>query len=274
MAYFRDFESRLPQAVAAGLLTSQNFAIVYANNKISDIANELLNDCPSPERLKYISLQVKNIKSLITKGDSKINQYKRLSRKLNGSIRIGKRLVSLLSKQPTLTAFGIPPGPAGGLITALPVGIIQKQSNLLVWVRHMVQTLEDDIVKIDSVVGVARTTFDPIKQRLTQLEALIAGCMENQDLTLEQRKEILDSIGSAPSKENTNYDESYVAANGRTYILQIIQDQQSLGGIAPKRRAIAKDFRGVTVIQGPLSFAGDPQILKNELKFRIDNQLP
>jgi len=66
---------------------------------------------------------------------------------------------------------------------------------------------------------------------------------------------------------------SYRSQNGRVYNIEVIQDENS-PAIAPKRKAIAKDFRGIVVLRGESSFASDPQVLIDELKLRIDNQLP
>jgi hypothetical protein len=60
---------------------------------------------------------------------------------------------------------------------------------------------------------------------------------------------------------------------GNTYLIKIVNDPTA-PDIAPRRQAIVQDFRGVTVLQGPVSFASRPEILIEEMKFRIDNQLP
>ena len=59
----------------------------------------------------------------------------------------------------------------------------------------------------------------------------------------------------------------------RGYTLEIVNDPNS-PAIAPRRYAIAKDKLGVIVIYGPSSFSSDTKILLDEIKFRIDNQLP
>ena len=61
--------------------------------------------------------------------------------------------------------------------------------------------------------------------------------------------------------------------NGTLYRLYIIPDENS-PSIAPRSYAIAKDPSGVTVLKGPKSFSSDVDVLLDEIKFRIDNQLP
>jgi hypothetical protein len=65
----------------------------------------------------------------------------------------------------------------------------------------------------------------------------------------------------------------YRGANGRIYTLSIIQEQQGENPI-PRRIAVAKDNIGVIILRGQPSFSSDTKVLLDELKFRIDNQLP
>ena len=44
--------------------------------------------------------------------------------------------------------------------------------------------------------------------------------------------------------------------------------------IAPRRFAVAINEEGVEVLTGPKSFASDTDVLIEEIKFRLDNQLP
>lgn len=61
--------------------------------------------------------------------------------------------------------------------------------------------------------------------------------------------------------------------NGDLYELAIIEDKDS-PSFAKKRYAVAKAPSGVVVLKGQASFSADTDILLEEIKFRIDNQLP
>ena len=61
--------------------------------------------------------------------------------------------------------------------------------------------------------------------------------------------------------------------SGNTYIIKILT-LNDFPDLAPRRQAIAQDYRGVTVLRGPISFASRPQVLIEEMKFLIDNRLP
>jgi hypothetical protein len=65
----------------------------------------------------------------------------------------------------------------------------------------------------------------------------------------------------------------HTGSDGTLYTLEIIKDENS-PSIAPRNYAIAKNAEGVVVFKGPKSFSSSTQILLQEIKFRIDNQLP
>lgn len=59
----------------------------------------------------------------------------------------------------------------------------------------------------------------------------------------------------------------------KDYFIEVVEDPEDFG-LAPRRFAVAKDGEGVIVLRGPKSFSSSTDILIEELKFRIDNQLP
>jgi hypothetical protein len=61
--------------------------------------------------------------------------------------------------------------------------------------------------------------------------------------------------------------------SGNTYLIKVIT-LNDFPDLAPRRQAIAQDFRGVTVLRGSVSFASRPEVLIEEMKFLIDNRLP
>ena len=79
--------------------------------------------------------------------------------------------------------------------------------------------------------------------------------------------------GETEDQRLSNPDNFYTAANGEVYELKIRLDKDS-PSIAPRRFAVAIDKSGVEILKGPKSFSSDTNILIDELKFRLDNQLP
>jgi len=100
------------------------------------------------------------------------------------------------------------------------------------------------------------TGEDPLKDlkdRLRELLALLTDVEKEKTISTEKFK--------------------HTGPNGEVYDLEIIDDIEG-STIAPKRFAVAKDFEGTVVLKGPKSFSSSIDILLEEIKFRIDNQLP
>jgi len=87
-------------------------------------------------------------------------------------------------------------------------------------------------------------------------------------------KSFLDTLkqedGSKTGQDGEYY---HRGPNGDLYKLEIVADIDS-PSIAPRRFAVAKDTSDVIVLRGPKSFSSSTQVLLDEIKFRIDNQLP
>jgi len=268
----KKFKSKIPVFIAHQVGKIQASIYAKINDRINEILNKLINQCPPPRELERISRSLTSLKSTIRSFDNKLNRFKRIPSKLDTAIKAGKVVVEILSHMPLPTTIGLPPGPAGGVIFSVPTGIIQAQSNTLVFAREMVETLEDDKKAISSILDSTNGVFDPVKVRIEQIEKLLNRCSENPDLTDEERKAILNSAGGGRTVGD-DLGEEYTSINGKTYTLKILNDPTS-PDIAPRRQAVAFDYRGIAVLRGPFSFAGSPSVLKDELKFRIDNQLP
>ena len=59
----------------------------------------------------------------------------------------------------------------------------------------------------------------------------------------------------------------------KNYKITIQEDKES-PGFAKRRFAQVENDRGVVVMRGPASFSSSTKVLVDEIKFRIDNQLP
>lgn len=269
--FIKKFKSQLPVFVAQQLAAIE--AAIYArlNQEIEELRQKFLNQCPPPKVLKAISQQLSNLKKVLQKFDNKINKLKPLPDSLEPAIIAGSVVVEILSHMPLPSAIGTPPGPAGGLVIAVPTGVIQQQSNTLVFVRDLVESLENDQKTISGLFDNIDGIFLPLIAKIEQIENLLKRCTENPDLSEEERREILQGAG-AFDNEGQSTEEYTASANGRVYTLKVINDPQD-NLIAPRRQAIAVDFRGITVLKGPLSFASEPQVLIDELKLRLESFL-
>ena len=87
-------------------------------------------------------------------------------------------------------------------------------------------------------------------------------------------KGLLNNFKDLTKKDQTQDSRFFhTGPNGEIYELEIKLDSNS-PDIAPRRFAVAKNNQGVEVLKGPKSFSSDTDVLLDEVKFRIDNQLP
>tara|TARA_B110000503_G_scaffold44927_1_gene73379 strand:- start:697 stop:1497 length:801 start_codon:yes stop_codon:yes gene_type:complete len=263
-ALLKDFKSQLSSLVASNLGQLKAMAVTYGNKKTQEIIEELKIECPSPEVLVEMTKIVDNLNNLMNKADKQVMVMKSLPKKLEKAVVVGKVITELLSHLPIPSS--VPPG------VGIPLGIIQGQANFLVFTRKMIENIQTDQKAINSIISSTSGAFEPIKAKLSTIEILLAQCASNPNLTQEERDAILK--GAQGNTKDPNLPSlSYTAANGRSYMLTVVIED-NVNTVIPRRKAIAKDYREIVVLEGPFSFAGSEQVLLDELKFRLDNQLP
>lgn len=170
-------------------------------------------------------------------------------------------------------------------------------------VRTVLNSIDTNILNcIISTVGA--TTGTGVNTTVAEGSTFvnIADIRENlntstENLTEDQIrvKELLKKIQpfeSVTTGEVSAQDTSYTDSQGRIYTLEIITitevdriipgkqdglaietEKVEVSYIAPKRYAQAKDRNGRVIVRGPASFSSSTQILLDELKFKLDNQL-
>ena len=270
----KDPKAILGKFVAVNLGQIKAMAITYAYAKLDEIYQKLLNTCPPPEILEQLIKTLATLKKVIGKYKSSFQKFEPLPKKLQIATIAGKAIVEIFGHNPVPVTIGIPP-PYGGVLISFPAGFIQSSSNFLVWTRKTVEILETEAKDITVMLSDAKNILDPITERILMLEALIQRCIQAQAEGGNLTKEELDAFRKASTgldrglRDRDDSGESYVASDGTTYTIIILDDPNS-PSVAPRRQAAAKDYRGIIVLKGPLSFAGDEQVLKDELKFQIE----
>lgn len=143
-------------------------------------------------------------------------------------------------------------------------------------------TLEDDIFSTLQEEGfIGKCSLGPDYKTREQCEEAggtwLGGNAQVGDLpgnlTAEELEQAYAGTSLGRGTDNTQQFEVYRTDSGATYTLKMEKDPNS-PDIASRRRAIAVDFRGITVLRGPYSFSSSDKVLRDELKFRINNQLP
>lgn len=257
-------KSQLPQIAATQLGKVKAFAESRVREEIDQIIREVEQECPSSNAIASLSVKLNNLTNLTNKYQKSVQTVRKIPSTLNPVIQSTDVIVNLLSTLPLPSS--VPPG------IGIPVGVLNTQSEILVWARRTVSILEEDQQAILEMVDSVDTVFNPLRSKLTLVQQLLDRCA---DLTQEERAALVSRIrgGDREPIQANNTSEEYIADNGNTYVLEVEEEIETFGPTS-RRRATAKDFRGIVVLRGPFSFASSTEILFDELKFRLDNNLP
>ena len=244
-----------------------------------DLVSKFTNQCPDNKELVKI-IKVRNtLLKVINTFQKQINTLNSIPSKLRPPISIAKRIVKLLKRNPTKLAIGARPSfsdfDRGGLYSAKTAGFTNRQADRLVKITLLLEALEDDLGSVSDLLEGVTPSFNNIRQLLESVNGNIQECVEELDDAEElqnalQEIQPLLGVGVESIAEQST---AYRSKSGRDYFLEIIQDRSEEFN-TPRRLAVAKDNIGVIVLRGQPSFSSDTNILLEELKFRIDNQLP
>jgi hypothetical protein len=232
--------------------------------------NKFSKECPDPKTLQKLiktrNILLKNVTGL----RKRVQKFNTVARTLQTTATLTKVLIKVITSIPLPTAI-IPPM-SGGI--GVPVSLLTKYSNSLVKLNKILDKVLDESGAITSVVGSIEPPLQTTEDRLKSIDALIQQCIDGAST----QADLAALLSTAQPKGNTGSNLDGLSDTDprffyKGYRLEIIQDPNS-PKIAPRRYAIAKDKRGVTVLKGPPSFSSSTDVLLDEIKFRIDNQLP
>ena len=264
--FLQSLNLNLSKYSAEALAYAEGIARRWAEEEIGKILDNLRTKCPPPATLAKMNKTLDRISSLTTSATRRAARIKRLIKTLEILIVIFKIVIKLMSKIPLGSAIG---GPGlVGLIFAFPQGFLAKNAAKLKWFTESLEAVENEKKNIKLLLRNFDLVFVPLLAKVQLIRTLLNRCAVDPNLTAEERAQILEG-----AKIETDIDEEYKSQSGTVYRIKIVTDPNS-PSIAPQRQAVAIDARGIAVLKGPLSFAGDSEVLKQELKFRIDNQLP
>lgn len=273
----KDFKSNIGLYTSLALVYAVGYAARYAEKELNKLVEKLIRDaCPdTPDLNRYLN-QLDRIEKVSLNVNIKIDKQEQVIDKIKKAIQAGKVAADLLAHFNIPVTIGTPPGPAGGVIIALPQGLLLAQANVLRFINKTVNNLQDDMQGIVGTIKSARETFKPILAKVEVIRDIAQGCADDPTLSLTDRQNLLEGLKTNTTSNSTvgaNSGIPFTSKTGKVYTIEVVTDPKS-PAIAPRRKAIGKDLRGVVIIEGPLSFSSSTDVLIQELKFRINNQLP
>jgi hypothetical protein len=262
--------SQLSAWIAQQIGKARAFVIGKVMEQVNKITEQLSGDsCPPVEELEKILAIRDNLVQVIDNFEKKIEPIKQTAESLDPPIKSAKITVTVLEQLAILTTVGVPP-PLGGVIFSLPVKVTNKFAQLLSLSCQFVDMLEKDQSAIKELTQNATVFIQPVKAKLNSIDVKLEGCVNK--LPSDQRNKFLKLIGEQPPAVEEG-DTVYRSKSGNNYVIVILEDKQP-NLPAPKRYAAVKDITGVIVLKGESSFSSSTKVLIDEIKFRIENQLP
>jgi hypothetical protein len=246
----------------------QGKLVSQVQNQVLNVLSKFSSQCPNAKEIEKIIKIKNNLLKNINALERRIQKLRSVARKLDASIRAARIGISIIKRIPKPTVFKVIPGQSGGVVIGVKFSALTKLSDRLIKLNKLLDGLEADKAGILGVINTVSVTLGGLKRRLEAIDLAVQGCSKDS-------AELSQIVASAQPPQNTGSegtpeDPDYYY---KGYELAIVDDPNS-PKIAPRRYAIAKDRAGVIVLYGPSSFSSDTKVLLDEIKFRIDNQLP
>lgn len=260
-------KSQLAGLVARQVGALQGKLTAQVQDRVLETVARFANQCPPDKELRKIIRTRDNLLKAINGLEKRLNTFESLANKLGPAITAAKIAIKTITAIPKPTVLQFVPDP-GALVKGVPFSALTKLSDRLIFLNKLLDSLEGDKEGILGVISSVSTTIASLKQRLSILDNAIEACSKKSPDLPGIVKQVQPKANTG--SEGTPLDPNYYY---KGYVLAIVQDPNS-PPIAPKRYAVAKDNRDIVVLRGQSSFSSDTQILLDEIKFRIDNQLP
>lgn len=249
--------------------------------EVAKIQQALLGSvCPPVDEIKKFLKIRDNLLNAINQVEKKIQPFQDFAQILDPPIKAAKATVIVLEQIPIETTIGTPPtgGPSdiGGKLFSISIGAQNRFAALLRLACQLVELLERDQKGILDLTNLSvTTTLEPIKEKLSSIDIKLFECVD--ELPDEIKDEILAEIENLPSNagltDEVGPNQFTYTQNGNEYTIRIIEETDS-PSYAKKRYAVVENIDGVAVLKGPSSFSSSTRVLIDEIKFRINNQLP
>jgi hypothetical protein len=265
---------QLSGIIARQVGSIQGKLVSQVQGRVLDILSKFTSQCPNANEIQKIIKIKNNLLKNINAFERRLQKLRSVANKLDASIRTARIAIEFIKRIPTPTVLTFIPGQTGGLVQGVPFSTLTKLSDRLIRLNKLLDALEADRAGVLAIINTVVSTLAGLKGRLEAIDIAIQGCSRDsgqlsQIVNAAQPPQNTGSEGP-PTNELGGIDSQY---EYKGYKLEIVNDPNS-PAIAPRRYAIAKDRSGVIVLYGPSSFSSDTQVLLDEVKFRIDNQLP
>jgi hypothetical protein len=215
--------------------------------------------CPTEERTLLLLNRLENFTKIVNKLQSIINRISKIVNVLSGIVNAIN--ISITAAQTTIAGLDatLP------LQAATPTGASGLTARIIARVQRLADKYSDEVADLDDKVCKAAKAVQFANNQITILQ----GFLQVADALLRTCIIEAPSFASRITPQSTPRNRQALSYRGYTLEVRTVQGNT----VAPQRYAVALDTLGVVVLEGPRSYSSNTDILIEELKFRIDNQL-
>jgi len=253
------------------------------SNNLDDIERLFVEGCPSPLERRELLQKLNNIKETSTNVSDRLSRFKKLPTPLKNVSRTVKAGVGALK------AIPFPPFFPGGLVadalTLIKEIAVQLQTSAESIENALSQALDveslqqraaniaekvDTALELCSLAAENNTSLDP-----TLLNDLVSGTPTESSRALRllnsevDRASLNSNTSTTLSLDTPIETELYSGPDETVYVIKIVEVPSDFTR-APRRQAIAENQEGVKKFESDKSFSSSVEILKQQVKFRID----
>jgi hypothetical protein len=225
---------------------------------VDQLAN--LIDCPSSAKIQSIIKQRNAIVNQINgiyKTTSTLTTILGITTAVTTTLQLGIQL----AKSNPYPATGIPP-----TLPPLTSGIQTTIASYVSKLENELKVINKNIGAITITVGSFSILLGTILKFLSILDIILQFCAEDQNMDFEAINDEINALANptvaATQNSNTN------TYKGFTLGVKIDEKNESK---YIRRYAVAQNKQGVDILKTESSFASDPAVLINQLKFIIDS---
>ena len=269
--------------VIAGLVRNAARSLVNFELAIDPIIERLQQSCPPKTELEVIIRQKNSIATALTQTQTALNTMVQTGQTVTGIINVTDITVRVIKNLPLPTS--VPPG------VGIPISIINRFTDTLIKLSDLIKTNRGIVASITPAVQSLNGDIQTILGKLTQLDILLAGCLEQATigLTDDEKEDYFTRLGINLNTLDTTSDpqvnlvggqalENSLAPNSNNPLVykgfKLIIDNDKENKLSfPRRRIVATRIANGVQIVGDYSFSSSTQILVDEVKFQIDKYL-
>lgn len=222
---------------------------IKINEQLLELQERVNSACGNKAKLRNLSKRLSQIRKFIGSSKNRVNKINKITEPL---VKISTTLNIAIA---VLQNLPIPN-------TGTTVGVTNRFSNSLLRAKELSKQIGDSVLIINTAVGGAAgfiSVLATVETLCNRIDRQIKRCLE-EDVSEE------NVIVTEPDDTD-----NYIGPDGTPYRLSLELVEKT--GIAPLRKAIAQDTRGIVRYQSDPSYSSSTDVLFDEVKFRIDNNI-